>query len=103
MQTEIIQGTKPLKINEFNSFLEKYSDDIKNGYIIVEKTTTITVEIRRKSIYTDMPYRESDEGKVINDKANYALKKIGFRTDLLQKIHSTKINYTYCGQTNHNK
>jgi hypothetical protein len=70
----------------FKDFKEKYSQEIKDGYIVVWTSTHSSIRYTFAEIIR-RPKDKPEKDKAWNDKINRELKKIGFITSCLIKIH----------------
>ena len=76
-------GSKPLNKKELDAFIEKYSDDIKNGFIVIKEIKITTVQMVR----TCPTNKQNTKDKKWIDYINVKLRKLGFKTDWQLKTH----------------
>jgi len=95
---EPITENKPLVKKDFDNFIKKYSNEIKEGYINISRVksaSTIdgnTIEITTTQVEIIRMYKQPVKDKKWLDYVNAQLKKIGFKNRNYSLIHvSAKI------------
>jgi hypothetical protein len=95
---EPITENKPLVKKEFDNFIKKYSNEIKEGYINISRVksnSTIdgnTIEITTTQVEIIRMYKQPIKDKKWLDYINTQLKNIGFKNRNYSLIHvSAKI------------